>query len=152
VYEVSLLSPVRAGAPHVAAVAKLFSGNATALALNGSHAGHNVTLALTDPDSSEVVPTRSPKFGGDFMLDSQGDQELIFYGPGGSLRVLHLTASVDDSAWPTTQRGHRGHRVRPVHGGHHVHLGDAGSGTTRGSGTGFTTQRPAAPSPLAAMR
>ena len=35
-------------------------------------------LALTDPDSNEVVPPDAPRFGGDFMLTSQGDQQQIF--------------------------------------------------------------------------
>jgi hypothetical protein len=86
-------------------VAKLFADNSTALAVNGPKAGQKVTLALTDPDSSEVVPAVSPRFGGDFMLDSQGDLELIFYGPRGSLKVLSLPKSVDDSAWATRQIG-----------------------------------------------
>ena len=65
----------------IATVRALFNDNSTAKAVNGPHAGTNVTLALTDPDSNEVVPHVSPKFGGDFMLDSQGDRELIFDQP-----------------------------------------------------------------------
>ena len=65
----------------IATVRGLFNDNSTAKAVNGPHAGTNVTLALTDPDSNEVVPHVSPKFGGDFMLDSQGDRELIFDQP-----------------------------------------------------------------------
>jgi hypothetical protein len=67
-----------------------------------------VHLALTDPDSNEVVPYVSPKFGGDFMLDSQGDQELIFdqpSGPGAGLSVLALPRSVDDTSWATSPHG-----------------------------------------------
>ena len=105
VYEVKLLTPVDPGSPHVAAVAKLFADNSAALAVNGPKVGQRVKLALTDPDSSEVVPSVSPRFGGDFMLDSQGDLELIFYGPLGSLKVLTLPASIDDSAWATKHVG-----------------------------------------------
>ena len=84
--------------------------NSTAKAVNGPHAGTNVTLALTDPDSNEVVPHTSPKFGGDFMLDSQGDRELIFdqphsWGGGASLSVLAITRSVDDTSWATAHFG-----------------------------------------------
>jgi hypothetical protein len=65
-----------------------------------------VALALTDPDSNEVVPEGS-RFGGDFMLTSQGDQEQIFVNDAGgrhqSLAVLSLSQSVDDTAWPTRQ-------------------------------------------------
>jgi hypothetical protein len=92
----------------IATVRALYYDEALALALNGPHAGTIVHLALTDPDSNEVVPNASPRFGGDFMLDSQGDQELIFDRPTGSrqsLAVLHITRSVDDSAWPTTAFG-----------------------------------------------
>ncbi len=94
----------------IATVRGLFNDNSTAKAVNGPHAGTNVTLALTDPDSNEVVPHASPKFGGDFMLDSQGDQELIFDQPHGwggapSLSVLAITRSVDDTSWATSHSG-----------------------------------------------
>ena len=42
------------------------------------------------------------------MLDSQGDLELIFDHPAGwrpGLQVLHLTTSVDDTAWATSRVG-----------------------------------------------
>ena len=92
----------------IAAVRGLFDDNSLAKAVNGPHAGTVVHLALTDPDSNEVVPYVSPRFGGDFMLDSQGDQELIFdkeYGPGAGLSVLALTHSVDDTSWATSRHG-----------------------------------------------
>jgi hypothetical protein len=94
----------------IATVRGLFGDNATAKAVNGPHAGTNVTLALTDPDSNGVVPHASPKFGGDFLLDSQGDQELIFdqphrWGGGASLRVLAISRSVDDTSWATSHSG-----------------------------------------------
>jgi hypothetical protein len=69
-----------------------------------------VTLALTDPDSNEVVP-RGARFGGDFMLTSQGDQQQIYMRAGRwsgepqTLEVLNLSQSVDDTAWPTSSRG-----------------------------------------------
>ena len=50
----------------------------------------------------------SPKFGGDFMLNAQGDQQLVFYPPTGvlaGLKVLALPTSVDDSAWATVRLG-----------------------------------------------
>jgi len=88
----------------VADVAPFFADNASAAAVNGSSAGKKTTLALTDPDSSEVVPAGSPAFTGDFVLDSQADQELIFSG-NGTLSVLKLPQSVDDSAWVTSASG-----------------------------------------------
>ncbi len=65
-----------------------------------------VNLALTDPDSSEVVPWGAPRFAGDFMLTSQGDMQQIFVSPWDHrLVVLNLTQSVDDTAWPEGGHG-----------------------------------------------
>ena len=89
-----------------AAVAPFFADNATATGVNASSAGKKVALALTDPDSNEVVPSSSPEFPGDFMLNAQGDQELIFSGASGqSLNVLKVSNSVDDTAWATSASG-----------------------------------------------
>jgi hypothetical protein len=89
-----------------AAVAPFFAINATATGVNAPNAGKMVTLALTDPDSNEVVPSSSPKFAGDFMLNSQGDQELIFSGASGqNLQVLKISKPVDDTAWATSASG-----------------------------------------------
>jgi hypothetical protein len=86
-----------------AAVAPLFAINATATSVNS---GTTVTLALTDPDSNVVVPSSSPKLAGDFMLNSQGDLELIFSGASGqNLQVLKISSPVDDSAWATSAKG-----------------------------------------------
>jgi hypothetical protein len=86
----------------IATVYPLYSDEAPALALNGPHKGHYIRLGLTDPDSNEVVPSASAAFRGDFMLDSQGDQQLIFANFSWfntALSVLNLPASIDDSAW-----------------------------------------------------
>jgi hypothetical protein len=89
-----------------AAVAPFFADNATATGVNGSNSGKKVTLALTDPDSSTIVPSTAAKFGGDFMLNSQGDEELIFSPASGTnLQVLKLSQSVDDVAWATSATG-----------------------------------------------
>ena len=89
-----------------AAVAPFFADNATATGVNGTSTGKKITLALTDPDSNGVVPSSSSKFGGDFMLNSQGDQELIFSDASGqNLQVLKISQSVDDSAWATSASG-----------------------------------------------
>jgi hypothetical protein len=104
VYKVSLDAKTRVG--HVSA---LFYDESSATAINGPDKGKTVKLALTDPDSNEVVPSRWPHDAGDFMLDSQGDEELIFDHVTGdwhqSLSVLKLTASVDDTAWATVRHG-----------------------------------------------
>jgi hypothetical protein len=89
-----------------AAVAPFFAGNATATGVNAPNAGKKVTLKLTDPDSNEIVPSSSPEFAGDFMLNSQGDEELIFSPVSGqNLQVLKLSNSVDDTAWATSASG-----------------------------------------------
>ncbi len=70
--------------------------------------GETTKLALTDPDSNEIVPSGA-RFAGDFMLTSQGDKEQIYVAaPGTShqtLSVLSLSQSVDDTAWPTSTSG-----------------------------------------------
>jgi hypothetical protein len=92
----------------IAHVSPLYYDEAPADQANGTDAGKTINLALTDPDSNEVVPWVAPEYAGDFMLDSQGDQELIFdhfTGWHQQLTALHLPASVDDSAWATTRHG-----------------------------------------------
>jgi hypothetical protein len=89
----------------------LFSDEALARVANRpAGRGHKfVHLALTDPDSNEVVPDYAPRFGGDFMLTSQGDQQQIFVSRSdrrrGGLSVLNLSHSVDDTAWPSSRDG-----------------------------------------------
>jgi hypothetical protein len=101
----------------VATVTPVFNDTDQATVANGGPTfGTQLTLALTDPDSSEVVPFLAPRFGGGFMLDSQGDDEQIFLGQssggddqgaasGTSLSVLSVNTSVDDSAWATSWSG-----------------------------------------------
>ena len=97
-------------ASRVATVRPLFFGEAPARVANtGPGRGKVVRLALTDPDSNEVVPRSGPRFAGGFMLTSQGDKEQIFTGPRGGLgrrlSVLRLSQAVDDTAWPTSRSG-----------------------------------------------
>jgi hypothetical protein len=95
---------------HVASFSKVFSDEATASVANTSGSASGKTrLALTDPDSSEIVPAFATRFAGDFMLDGQGDLEEIFVrNPGASdpsLSVLKLSGSVDDAAWASDPSG-----------------------------------------------
>jgi hypothetical protein len=89
----------------IATVSSVFHDEDPAtVATAGPHRGQTVNLALTDPDSTEVVPQDAHRFAGDFMLTSQGDQEQIFLshlGPDPKLWVLSLTQSVDDTSWPS---------------------------------------------------
>ena len=61
----------------IAQIRPVFYDEARATAANAG-AGGQVRLALTDPDSNEVVPASAVRFAGDFMLTSQGDKEQIF--------------------------------------------------------------------------
>ncbi len=98
---------------HVVTVTPLFYDEdaATVATVGADNFGQSVNLALTDPDSNEVVPNYAARFAGDFMLTSQGDEEQIFVQGAGTpwqqLSVLSLTSSidglptsVDDTAWP----------------------------------------------------
>jgi hypothetical protein len=95
----------------VATVSPLFFDEdpATVANVNSPDFGNSTQLALTDPDSNEVVPGSSPRFGGDFVLTSQGDLQQIYVSGAGTphqrLAVLTLSQSVDDTAWPTYQPG-----------------------------------------------
>ncbi len=110
----------------VAYFGALFYDESSATAANGPHAGQTVKLALTDPDSNEVVPWSAPRFAGDFMLTSQGDKEQIYVHGADTwyqhLSVLALSQSVDDTAWATAWHGafyaadHDGDRVDVVSG------------------------------------
>jgi hypothetical protein len=55
------------------------------------------------------VPHGAGRFGGDFMLDSQGNKEQIFVlrsgKPGSHLAVLRLSQSIDDTAWALSRSG-----------------------------------------------
>lgn len=85
-----------------------FRDDSTAKIANIGRTGR-VTLALTDPDSNTTVPTTAHRFAGDFMLDSQGDQEAIFASRLGTrrqfLQVLTLSQSVDDTAFASRKGG-----------------------------------------------
>jgi hypothetical protein len=97
-------------ADHVVTMAPLFYDESHATVANvGHYRGMPIRLRLTDSDSNEVVPPFAPRFAGDFMLTSQGDQEQIFVsglgGPHQTLSALSLSASVDDTAWPSDRGG-----------------------------------------------
>ena len=98
VYEASLSGST-------AALTPVFADDATATFADGAQAGTSAPLALTDPDSSTIVPAASPRFRNDFLLDSQGDQQLVFAARAGtpqqSLHVLDLPQPVNDTAFAT---------------------------------------------------
>ena len=92
---------------HKVSVRGLFGDEASAKQANSGKTG-TTKLALVDPDSNEIVPSYAPRFGGQFMLTSQGDGEQIFVADNGGkqLSVLKLSqAGSDDTAWPSGSSG-----------------------------------------------
>lgn len=100
----------------VATLSPVFFDNSTAIVANTNDParGSAVGLSLSDPDSNSVVPGSSPRFGGDFMQDSQGDGLEVFAQDAGTaaqqLFVLTLSGAgastaVDDTVWATAARG-----------------------------------------------
>ena len=60
---------------HVATFHEVFTDVAKASVANTdqSTSGKAHRLALSDPDSSAIVPAFATRFAGDYVLDSQGD-------------------------------------------------------------------------------
>ena len=92
------------------ALSPLFFGEDVASVANvGPTYGTPTNLALTDPDSSTVVPKSYERFAGEYEVTSQGDQQQIFVRDAGSwhqsLTVLTLAQSVDDTAFATDHDG-----------------------------------------------
>lgn len=81
----------------------LFADNATATIANGPNAGTTTTLALSDPDSNTAVPRSAARFKNTFVLDAQGDQQLIFAANLGktkqALQVLNVAQPLDDTVF-----------------------------------------------------
>lgn len=102
-YQVSLTP----GVAHLVAAPFYDSSRAT-IANTGSH-GARTNLALTDPDSSTMVPRVAARFGGDVELTAQGDQQQIYVAGLGTssqrLQILNLSQSVDDTAFASRDSG-----------------------------------------------
>ncbi|HEX4008750.1 MAG TPA: hypothetical protein VHX62_02005 [Solirubrobacteraceae bacterium] len=88
------------------------SGNRDSTVVEFDLRGHRVAqwdVAGKCDGVTADVPAFAGRFAGQFMLTSQGDEEQIFVAAAGtahqSLSVLKLTASVDDTAWPTGPAG-----------------------------------------------
>ncbi len=84
---------VTLGANRVAKLHPTFSDDASAT--NGI-TGTSVKLDVTDPDSNGVVPADAGRFAGDYMLDGQADQELIF---ASGIGVGHASLTVLPMSW-----------------------------------------------------
>ncbi len=105
----------------VAQLAPTFADNASAT--NGVTAAP-VTLGLTDPDSNAWVAHNASRFANQYVLDSQGDQQLIFAaGPPGSspqLTQLPLSRADGQSAGVDDVRFATGHSLLVVDSGANV--------------------------------
>jgi hypothetical protein len=95
----------------IARLLPTFADNASA---TDAVSGAGVTLGLVDPDSNASVPDSSPRFGGDLVLDSQADQQLVFaHRPASAdptltrLSLSHggMAAGVDDVRWADRSGG-----------------------------------------------
>jgi hypothetical protein len=92
-------------------VARLYPTFADNARATDAVTGKKVKLALSDPDSNAVVPGSSSRFGGDFALVSQADQEVVFARRGSNrLERLGLShggssAGVDDIRWADRSGG-----------------------------------------------
>lgn len=95
-------------ATRIAHLHPTFDDNATA---TDALTGQAVTLGITDPDSATFVPASAGGYAGDYVLDGQADQQLIFaHGIGTatpSLTRLALSyggqpAGIDDLRWVTS--------------------------------------------------
>jgi hypothetical protein len=91
-----------AGKDGVVALTPVLADNATAI---DAVTGKSGKLNLSDPDSSELVPSSVKGFGGSVLLASQGDKQLVFLHGGAMPKVLNLTTQVDDSAFATNSTG-----------------------------------------------
>jgi hypothetical protein len=85
-------------------VSPVFADNADALVANdGQQEDQHATLALTDPGPNGVVPAKSPRFGGDFVLaDGRGREQIYFdesAQPSERLHVLDLSEPIADTVW-----------------------------------------------------
>ena len=69
VYRVSL-----SWTTHIASLTALFNDDSGAV---DAVTGTSAALALTDPDTTATVPADTPRFGGQLVLISQGDGEVI---------------------------------------------------------------------------
>ncbi len=92
-----------------ASASPLFSEKARAAAANGQHYGHTVTLGLTGPAASEVVPSFQPRFAGDLLLSSPANKQQVYVSAPGTkhqqLSVLNLSQAVGETTWSTSWKG-----------------------------------------------
>ena len=88
----------------VATLTPVFADDAAATGPSGA-----VTLGLTDPDTTAVVPATSPLFAGDLAVVGQADQQIVFAANPGTatqaLTQLPIGTNIDGLAWATSATG-----------------------------------------------
>jgi len=105
-FKVALTPPSSAGGTGTAALSPTFLDNATAT--NGTTGSGTVKLALGDVDSAAIVPSSSPKYAGDYVIDDQTALELVFahdLNAGTGLTALKTAFGLDDIRWATASGG-----------------------------------------------
>jgi len=95
---------------NTATLTPVIMDNATAKdATPGAAVGAKVDLNMSDPDSNNIVPVESPKYGGQVVLVDQGDSKLIFTSKIGTANqistCLPIGNQIDDIAWATSTKG-----------------------------------------------
>ena len=75
----------------------------------GPTAGVTAPLNMSDPDSNNLVPAESTKYAGQFVLDNQGDKQLIFTNNIGTPTQvntsLNISNAINDIVWATSTQG-----------------------------------------------
>jgi hypothetical protein len=105
VFRVVLTKPSTPGGTGSAALNPTFLDNAAAA--NGNAGSGTAPLALTDVDSNAIVPPYSPRYAGQFVIDDQTSNQLVFadnIDAGTGLTALTTTlggqpTSLDDIRW-----------------------------------------------------
>jgi hypothetical protein len=105
VFKVVLVPPSTPSGTGTAKLSPTFLDSATATKANG---GGQLPLHLGDVDSGAIVPTSSPKYGGDYVITDQTALELVFASNifnGAGLTVLKTPSGLDDLTWATQPAG-----------------------------------------------
>jgi hypothetical protein len=105
VFKVVLAPPSSPSGTGTAKLSPTFLDSAIATKANGAG---TIPLHLGDVDSGAIVPTSSPKYGGDYVITDQTALELVFANNifnGTGLTVLKTPSGLDDLTWTTQPAG-----------------------------------------------
>jgi len=105
-FKVVMTAPSSPGAAGTAALTPTYLDNATAT--NGNTGSGTVPMALGDVDSNAIVPSSSPRFAGQYVIDDQTKLALVFakdLNTGAGLTFLHTQFGLDDIRWATAAGG-----------------------------------------------